>query len=266
VDRRGQSCGSGGSGGAAGQRQCAQRPLEPKAPALAVTQAPGAGNFSTCASALHHLRSQADLNGDGRLELLVATPDLKLQVVSPAPHGHHGEGFARAAEVNTISLLFKQALVAAGRRPVRRRAGRGRGTRASGTVAAPPHAMGLARTVPHSCHVMSSATATICLAATRHGCREAHESPLANPVLPSSPRCACTSAGGASGGPHRPHAGGARAAAAQAGRGGGHRLVAGTYEPGLDDAVRLGALAGCAGELPCGQGGVPRRERARRPM
>ncbi|EFJ41247.1 hypothetical protein VOLCADRAFT_98769 [Volvox carteri f. nagariensis] len=60
----------------------------------------------------------ADLNGDGHLELVVATPDLKLQVIQPAPHGHRGEGFARAAELNAISLLFKRALVAAGHRPV----------------------------------------------------------------------------------------------------------------------------------------------------
>ncbi|KAG2490863.1 hypothetical protein HYH03_010781 [Edaphochlamys debaryana] len=60
----------------------------------------------------------ADLNGDGHLELVVTTPDLKLQVVQPAPPGHHGEGFARAAEINSISLLFKRALVAAGHRPV----------------------------------------------------------------------------------------------------------------------------------------------------
>ncbi|KXZ54830.1 hypothetical protein GPECTOR_4g901 [Gonium pectorale] len=60
----------------------------------------------------------ADLNGDGHLELVVTTPDLKLQVIQPAPPGHRGEGFARAVELNGISLLFKRALVAAGHRPV----------------------------------------------------------------------------------------------------------------------------------------------------
>ncbi|KAG2434923.1 hypothetical protein HYH02_012121 [Chlamydomonas schloesseri] len=60
----------------------------------------------------------ADLNGDGHIELVLTTPDLKLQVVQPAPPGHHGEGFARAVEINSISLLFKRALVAAGHRPV----------------------------------------------------------------------------------------------------------------------------------------------------
>lgn len=45
--------------------------------------------------------------------------DVLLQVVQPQPPGHHGEGFARAVEINAVSLLFKRALVAAGRRPVR---------------------------------------------------------------------------------------------------------------------------------------------------
>ncbi|GLI67342.1 hypothetical protein VaNZ11_011416 [Volvox africanus] len=60
----------------------------------------------------------ADLNGDGHLEVVAVTPDLKLQVIQPAPPGHRGEGFARAAELNSVSLLFKRALVAAGNRPV----------------------------------------------------------------------------------------------------------------------------------------------------
>ncbi len=42
------------------------------------------------------------------------------QVVQPQPAGHHGEGFARAVEINAVSLLFRRALVAAGRRPVRK--------------------------------------------------------------------------------------------------------------------------------------------------
>ena len=36
-----------------------------------------------------------DLNGDGKLEILVATYDGKLQLLAPAPPGKQGEGEAR---------------------------------------------------------------------------------------------------------------------------------------------------------------------------
>lgn len=48
-----------------------------------------------------------DLNGDGKLEILVATYDGKLQLLAPAPPGKQGEGFAAArikAEIQVVEI------------------------------------------------------------------------------------------------------------------------------------------------------------------
>ncbi|MEW5319862.1 MAG: hypothetical protein WDW38_010982 [Sanguina aurantia] len=47
----------------------------------------------------------ADLNGDGNLELVLATPDLKLQVVRPQDAGRAADGFAQATLLQEVSLL-----------------------------------------------------------------------------------------------------------------------------------------------------------------
>eukprot|EP00195_Chlamydomonas_chlamydogama_P008599 CAMPEP_0202890806 /NCGR_PEP_ID=MMETSP1392-20130828/1099_1 /ASSEMBLY_ACC=CAM_ASM_000868 /TAXON_ID=225041 /ORGANISM="Chlamydomonas chlamydogama, Strain SAG 11-48b" /LENGTH=667 /DNA_ID=CAMNT_0049574447 /DNA_START=241 /DNA_END=2241 /DNA_ORIENTATION=+ len=60
----------------------------------------------------------ADLNGDGHLEMIVATPDLKIQVVQPRAAGKHGEGFAKAHIISEVSLLYKRVVISVGRRPV----------------------------------------------------------------------------------------------------------------------------------------------------
>ncbi|BDA41145.1 hypothetical protein COCOBI_01-8000 [Coccomyxa sp. Obi] len=46
----------------------------------------------------------ADLNGDGRMEVITATHDAKLQVLGPRRPGHAGEGFAKAALLAEVSL------------------------------------------------------------------------------------------------------------------------------------------------------------------
>lgn len=59
----------------------------------------------------------ADLNGDGRSEVLVATHDAKIQVL--APHGRRGdEGFGEAHVLAEISLLPDKIRVSSGRRAV----------------------------------------------------------------------------------------------------------------------------------------------------
>ncbi|KAK9916603.1 hypothetical protein WJX75_004756 [Coccomyxa subellipsoidea] len=46
----------------------------------------------------------ADLNGDGRMEVITATHDAKLQVLGPRRPGHAGEGFAKAKLLAEVSL------------------------------------------------------------------------------------------------------------------------------------------------------------------
>jgi hypothetical protein len=61
---------------------------------------------------------QADLNGDGTREVIVATRDAKLQVLSP-PKTHSATGdFASAAVVAEVSLRPANVRIGAGRRPV----------------------------------------------------------------------------------------------------------------------------------------------------
>eukprot|EP00238_Polyblepharides_amylifera_P006621 CAMPEP_0196591354 /NCGR_PEP_ID=MMETSP1081-20130531/69302_1 /TAXON_ID=36882 /ORGANISM="Pyramimonas amylifera, Strain CCMP720" /LENGTH=702 /DNA_ID=CAMNT_0041914685 /DNA_START=132 /DNA_END=2240 /DNA_ORIENTATION=+ len=60
----------------------------------------------------------ADLNGDGKREVIVATSDTKLQVISP-PTGHsRGGDFAPTEVLAEVSLLPARVRVSAGRRPV----------------------------------------------------------------------------------------------------------------------------------------------------
>eukprot|EP00240_Pyramimonas_obovata_P007282 CAMPEP_0118942264 /NCGR_PEP_ID=MMETSP1169-20130426/35822_1 /TAXON_ID=36882 /ORGANISM="Pyramimonas obovata, Strain CCMP722" /LENGTH=153 /DNA_ID=CAMNT_0006887253 /DNA_START=222 /DNA_END=680 /DNA_ORIENTATION=+ len=63
----------------------------------------------------------ADLNGDGKREVLVATRDAKLQVLSP-PATHHSGGnkgeYAPAEVVAEVSLMPSRVRIATGRRPV----------------------------------------------------------------------------------------------------------------------------------------------------
>jgi len=47
---------------------------------------------------------QADLNGDGKMEVLVATHDCRLKLIMPRPAGHAGEGFAAAGHLAEVSL------------------------------------------------------------------------------------------------------------------------------------------------------------------
>ncbi|KAK1272806.1 hypothetical protein QJS04_geneDACA022272 [Acorus gramineus] len=64
----------------------------------------------------------ADLNGDGRMEVLVATPDAKIQVLEP--HARHlDEGFTEARLRAEVSLLPDKIRISSGRRPVAMAAG-----------------------------------------------------------------------------------------------------------------------------------------------
>ncbi|KAH7668536.1 Integrin alpha N-terminal domain-containing protein [Dioscorea alata] len=59
----------------------------------------------------------ADLNGDGKKEVLIATHDAKIQVLEP--HSRRGdEGFSEAQVLAEVSLLPDKIRVASGRRPV----------------------------------------------------------------------------------------------------------------------------------------------------
>ncbi|WIA13628.1 hypothetical protein OEZ85_007192 [Tetradesmus obliquus] len=60
----------------------------------------------------------ADLNGDGHLEVIVATHDYKLQLVRPEPPGRAGEGFAPVEVVSSFSLLPQKVMLGRDRRPV----------------------------------------------------------------------------------------------------------------------------------------------------
>ena len=46
-----------------------------------------------------------DLNGDGRMEVLVTTYDGRLRLLTPAPHGKEGEGFAAAKVIAEIQVV-----------------------------------------------------------------------------------------------------------------------------------------------------------------
>lgn len=64
-------------------------------------------------------RVQVDLNGDGHLEVVVATADNKLQLIQPAAHGRFGEGFAQAKVLAEVSLASSKVAVGQQRWPVR---------------------------------------------------------------------------------------------------------------------------------------------------
>ncbi|KAF8060078.1 hypothetical protein HT031_005017 [Scenedesmus sp. PABB004] len=68
-------------------------------------------------------RLQADLNGDGHLEVIIATHDYKLQLVRPEPPGRAGEGFAPVEVVQSFSLLPQKVMLGRDRRPVAMAAG-----------------------------------------------------------------------------------------------------------------------------------------------
>lgn len=59
----------------------------------------------------------ADLNGDGRSEILVATHDAKIQILEPHVKGTN-EGFTEARLISEVSLLPERVRIAAGRRAV----------------------------------------------------------------------------------------------------------------------------------------------------
>lgn len=61
---------------------------------------------------------QADLNGDGSTEVLVATHDCKIQLIAPQPHGRAGEGFVVAPLIAEASLLPSAVRMSAGRKAV----------------------------------------------------------------------------------------------------------------------------------------------------
>ncbi|XP_058110246.1 uncharacterized protein LOC131253300 isoform X2 [Magnolia sinica] len=64
----------------------------------------------------------ADLNGDGRSEILVATHDAKIQVLEP--HARRiDEGFSEARLLTEVSLLPDKIRISSGRRPVAMAAG-----------------------------------------------------------------------------------------------------------------------------------------------
>ncbi|KAG0462172.1 hypothetical protein HPP92_020648 [Vanilla planifolia] len=64
----------------------------------------------------------ADLNGDGKSEVLVATHDAKIQVLEP--HGRRvDEGFSEAQILAEVSLLPDKVRILSGRRPVAMAAG-----------------------------------------------------------------------------------------------------------------------------------------------
>ncbi|KAK8916541.1 hypothetical protein KSP39_PZI022959 [Platanthera zijinensis] len=64
----------------------------------------------------------ADLNGDGKSEVLVATHDAKIQVLDP--HGRQvDEGFSEARILAEVSLLPDKIRISSGRRPVAMAAG-----------------------------------------------------------------------------------------------------------------------------------------------
>eukprot|EP00879_Flechtneria_rotunda_P012428 GHRR01012978.1.p1 GENE.GHRR01012978.1~~GHRR01012978.1.p1 ORF type:complete len:348 (+),score=131.18 GHRR01012978.1:48-1091(+) len=65
----------------------------------------------------------ADLNGDGHLEVIIATHDYKLQLVRPEPPGRAGEGFAPVEVVASFSLLPQKVMLGRDRRPVAMAAG-----------------------------------------------------------------------------------------------------------------------------------------------
>jgi hypothetical protein len=62
----------------------------------------------------------ADLNGDGKPEVLLPTHDAKIQVLQPphARHLHDDAGFHEARVMADISLLPDNVRVASGRRPI----------------------------------------------------------------------------------------------------------------------------------------------------
>ncbi|XP_077225920.1 FG-GAP repeat-containing protein [Tasmannia lanceolata] len=64
----------------------------------------------------------ADLNGDGRSEILVATHDAKIQVLEPHER-HADEGFSEARLQAEVSLLPDKIRISSGRRPVAMAAG-----------------------------------------------------------------------------------------------------------------------------------------------
>eukprot|EP00252_Welwitschia_mirabilis_P007876 TRINITY_DN19585_c0_g1_i1.p1 TRINITY_DN19585_c0_g1~~TRINITY_DN19585_c0_g1_i1.p1 ORF type:complete len:697 (+),score=126.02 TRINITY_DN19585_c0_g1_i1:313-2403(+) len=59
----------------------------------------------------------ADLNGDGRSEILVATHDAKILVLEPQVKGTN-DGFSEARQLSEISLLPERVRISAGRRAV----------------------------------------------------------------------------------------------------------------------------------------------------
>ncbi|GMH45150.1 hypothetical protein BSKO_13107 [Bryopsis sp. KO-2023] len=64
-----------------------------------------------------------DMNGDGDLEVIVATPDFKVQVLKPRAAGKEGDGFAMAHVMAEVSLLPGDMHLTAGRHPVALAAG-----------------------------------------------------------------------------------------------------------------------------------------------
>ncbi|KAG1681506.1 hypothetical protein FOA52_014012 [Chlamydomonas sp. UWO 241] len=81
---------------------------------------PNAGNSEEVLQSPHKLPAPivADLNGDGHLEVIIATQDLKIMLVAPADAARRGSGFAPARVMTQVSLLYKRVFVTAGRRPV----------------------------------------------------------------------------------------------------------------------------------------------------
>eukprot|EP00246_Nothoceros_aenigmaticus_P000321 TRINITY_DN10472_c0_g1_i1.p1 TRINITY_DN10472_c0_g1~~TRINITY_DN10472_c0_g1_i1.p1 ORF type:complete len:704 (+),score=140.10 TRINITY_DN10472_c0_g1_i1:97-2208(+) len=64
----------------------------------------------------------ADLNADGRSEIIVATADATLKILNPH-HSRADEGFSNARLLKEVSLLPENVRVSAGRRPVAMAAG-----------------------------------------------------------------------------------------------------------------------------------------------
>jgi hypothetical protein len=61
---------------------------------------------------------QADLNGDGSSEIIIATHDCKIQLLQPQAHGRQGEGFVAGVLMAEASLLPNRVRMTAGRRAV----------------------------------------------------------------------------------------------------------------------------------------------------
>lgn len=60
----------------------------------------------------------ADLNGDGDMEVIVASHDYKLKVIKPGAPARFGEGFGLVDTLAEVSLMPHKVAVASGRRPV----------------------------------------------------------------------------------------------------------------------------------------------------